>query len=381
MTAAARFEDANPRLSRRPGILQALHHRFTWRVLAAALGLGIVFNGLRALERATDADPYPAEFYVATALMQSVGALCILVATIIGDEAVVRGASRWRAYSTAVVAGAAIASLAQLVIRRALGLRLQADIMDLPPQVMMLQPLVFFFELCAWGTIGVILYVSYQRARSAAAARHATEVQRAFAQRRTLETRLRALQARVEPAFLLDTLAHVRAAFERNDSAGIRMLDELIAYLRAALPRVRQSATTLGAEVDLAGRYLQIMRLRLHNAFDIHVDLPRTLESAPIAPMLLLPLAAALTSGIERARLRASVRIQAYVQHANLFVAIVLEGCGEVGSVEPETLRRLQERLGMLHAGAATLTVERFSADTCRALIMVPDETAPNTDR
>jgi hypothetical protein len=381
MSTAARFEDAHPRPSRRPRMLPALHHRFTWRVLAAALGLGVVFNGLRALERATDTDPYPAEFYLATALMQSVGALCILVATIIGDEAVVRGTSRWRAYSTAVVAGSAIASLAQLLIRRSLGLRLQADILDLPPEAMMLQPLVFFFELCAWGTIGVILYVSYQRARSAAAARHATDVQRAFAQRRTLETRLRALQARVEPTFLLDTLAQVRTAFERDDSAGIRMLDELIAYLRAALPRARESTTTLGVEIDLAGRYLQIMRLRLHDAFDIHLDLPQRLESAPLAPMLLLPLAAALASGIERAGLRASVRIQAYTRHANLFVALVLEGCGDSAGPEPETVRRLQERLGMLHAGTATLTVERPSGNICRAVIMVPHETAANTHR
>src|SRR5206468_7152836 len=92
---------------------------------------------------------------------------------------------------------------------------------------------------------------------------NAAQVQRAETQRRTLESRLQVLQARVEPQFLFNTLAQVRELYESDPAKGGEMLGNLIVYLRAALPHLRESTSTLGQEMDLVTAYLNIMRVRL----------------------------------------------------------------------------------------------------------------------
>ena len=61
--------------------------------------------------------------------------------------------------------------------------------------------------------------------------------------RRAYEARLVALQARVEPRFLFDTLDDVEALLPIHDPAlGARILDDLIVHLRAALPAIEESS-------------------------------------------------------------------------------------------------------------------------------------------
>ena len=79
------------------------------------------------------------------------------------------------------------------------------------------------------------------------------------------------MQARVEPQFLFNTLAQVRQLYDSDAPLAGKMLDDLIAYLRAALPHLRESSSTLGKEAALARAYLDIVRVRLGErlAFDI----------------------------------------------------------------------------------------------------------------
>lgn len=113
--------------------------------------------------------------------------------------------------------------------------------------------------------VGALL--AWYRAALVAATRSTTalqlaERQRQQVQRRLVESRLRVLEARVEPAFLLDTLGDVQSLYERDARAAERRLDALIDYLRAALPQLRESSTTLARELDLAGAWLRILRER-----------------------------------------------------------------------------------------------------------------------
>ena len=58
---------------------------------------------------------------------------------------------------------------------------------------------------------------------------------------------LRLLQAQVEPHFLFNTLANVQALVESRLAAGVEpVLKSLIAYLRAAVPRLHEAARRSG---------------------------------------------------------------------------------------------------------------------------------------
>ena len=80
---------------------------------------------------------------------------------------------------------------------------------------------------------------------------------RARIERQTQESRLQAMQATIEPEFLFDTLAHVESLQASDPKGAARMLDDLIVYLRAALPQLlplpAQSAAAQAGGVRLLG--------------------------------------------------------------------------------------------------------------------------------
>src|SRR5687767_11483250 len=113
-----------------------------------------------------------------------------------------------------------------------------------------------------WGIAAAAWYTvkrAERRAEELGAARLAGDALQAS----TAEARLQALQAQVEPHFLFNTLAHVKWLYRRDPERGRRMLDRLLTYLQAALPRVRQASTTLEQELQLTHAYLDIQQLRI----------------------------------------------------------------------------------------------------------------------
>ena len=119
---------------------------------------------------------------------------------------------------------------------------------------------------------------------------HAAELERARTAKRTLESRLQAMQARVEPTFLFNTLSQVRDLYRADVAHGERMLDELIAYLRAAMPKMRDTSSTIGQELELVRAYLVIVRLRLGERLAFEIETPKEIGDARMPPMMLLPL-------------------------------------------------------------------------------------------
>jgi sensor histidine kinase YesM len=102
-----------------------------------------------------------------------------------------------------------------------------------------------------------------------------------------LQARLSALQAQIEPHFLFNTLANVRRLYETTPERGREMLSCLIAYLRAALPSMRSSSSTLGRELDLARSFLTILQMRMGQRLQFSISTPDGLLDSPMPPMVL----------------------------------------------------------------------------------------------
>ncbi len=98
--------------------------------------------------------------------------------------------------------------------------------------------------------------------------------ERSELERKALDSRLRLLQAQVEPHFLFNTLANVRELVVAGSSQAATVLDTLIAYLRAAVPRLHDPATTIGQELQLVRAYLALMHLRMPDRlqYDVQAD-------------------------------------------------------------------------------------------------------------
>ena len=94
--------------------------------------------------------------------------------------------------------------------------------------------------LAPWVALGALVRQREALAREQALA---FELERSELERQALDARLRLLQAQVQPHFLFNTLANVRALVNAGSPRAPAVLDSLIAYLRAAVPRLNEPAT------------------------------------------------------------------------------------------------------------------------------------------
>jgi LytS/YehU family sensor histidine kinase len=184
------------------------------------------------------------------------------------------------------------------------------------------------------------------------------------------------MQARVEPQFLFNTLAQVRELYEQDATIAARMLDDLIAYLRAALPQLRESSSTLGREVELARAYLDIMKLRLGARLDVAFDVPDTVKGARLPPMMLLPLIDhALVYGLQPADAHGSIRVETRAAGGRLTLQVLDAGAGFVPEARAEHLSSIVERLHALCGDDARLDLERLAErGGTRATLEIPYE-------
>jgi len=230
---------------------------------------------------------------IATFVTDQIGAFALLLGIVAADESTGRQSLRRAAYVAAVVFAAAISAPLESVF----------GVMFVEPVFAWMDvvkgTLYTFFEWMALGGAATFIYTDRRRAHAATARLRAAELARAQTAKRTLESRLQAMQARVEPRFLFDTLGQVKTLCRTDGAAGERMLSELIAYLRAAMPKMRETTSTLAQEMELARAYLAIVKVRLADRLDFSIDAPDELGGTRMPSMMLLPLVSHAVSRCE----------------------------------------------------------------------------------
>jgi LytS/YehU family sensor histidine kinase len=196
------------------------------------------------------------------------------------------------------------------------------------------------------------------------------------------ESRLKSLQARVEPRFLFDTLADVEALYESNPARAQRMLDDLIVYLRAALPGLNEDASSLSAELTLARMWLDIMRVRDGDGLSYSVDEPAPAHDVRMPPMLVLPLVQqAFASGIGGSSERPDVAVVAEVADGRVRVVVTAAGPAFATGVTAEANALVRERLRTLYEANATLEFRPVGDDMSEATLEIPHEPANRRHR
>jgi hypothetical protein len=190
----------------------------------------------------------------------------------------------------------------------------------------------------------------------------------------TAAARLQALQAQVEPHFLFNTLAHVKWLYQRDPGRGRHMLDRFLDYLQAALPRVRQSATTLEQELQLARAYLDLQQLRIGDRLEFSIDVPPEIASLRFPPLMLLTLVEnAIKHGIAPQPGGGSIGIRAQADERVMRIEVRDTGAGlRQASGSGIGLANVRERLVALFGAGARLVIEPNLPHGVVAAIEIP---------
>jgi len=212
-----------------------------------------------------------------------------------------------------------------------------------------------------------------RRAAALEAARRKQELERT-----SLQARLSALQAQVEPHFLFNTLANLKYLIRTDQQAAQDMLDHLVGYLQNALPDMRSVSSTLGRELDLVSDYLAVMGIRMGRRLRFGVDVDDALRGLPFPPAMLISLVEnAVKHGLERASRPGMIRIGATCERKGndelLSVSVVDDGVGLTEQAGQGTgLANIVERLLLLYGRQAGLVVEPGDVSGTRAVLTVP---------
>ena len=224
--------------------------------------------------------------------------------------------------------------------------------------------------------VALFFYVK-NRETHAAAALHRAEADRHLLSKQAVEAELKLMQAQVEPHFLFNTLASVQYLTETDPPAASRLLGHLIEYLRAALPQLRASSTTLGQEVALAEAYLNILRTRLGTRLVFTVDVPAELAQHPFPPNLLISLVEnAIKHGIEPSATGGTVTVRACLDGAAVVISVEDTGRGLAdaprGPVGGVGLSNVRERLAALYGTRGQFSLEPVATSGTRASLRIP---------
>ncbi len=182
-----------------------------------------------------------------------------------------------------------------------------------------------------------------------------TEVEQ---ERNRLDIRLAkmmALQARVEPELLFESLVRVGRLHETDASRADAMLDHLIVYLRAMLPG-DSVMSTLSRESRLVDAWARVVAHTSPLARTVRQSVPPDLASEPIAPMIVVPLVqAALT---DAAVYENALWLDYAVVGRRLQIA-VRSSASEITLLDSQTLDQLRQRLAEVYGNRATLETRR----------------------
>ena len=191
--------------------------------------------------------------------------------------------------------------------------------------------------------------------------------------------RLSLLHAQVEPHFLYNTLASAQLLTRSDPARAEQMLGNLIQYLRHSLPREHDELSTLGAELERALAYLEILKIRMGARLDVQVDVPEILRGTPLPAMMLQTLVEnAIKHGLEPRTAGGTVWIRARQDGGQVAITVADDGEG-FNTKQSGTgigLKNVRERLRLVYDGAASLAVVANFPAGVAATITVPDATA-----
>ncbi|MDH5286625.1 MAG: histidine kinase [Betaproteobacteria bacterium] len=238
-----------------------------------------------------------------------------------------------------------------------------------------------FFSSFFLGLMVSLFFLLREREARARAAMLRAEAERNLLARQAVEAELKLMQAQIEPHFLFNTLASVQFLTETDPPRAGKLLGHLIEYLRAALPDLRASLTTIGRETDLAKAYLEILAIRMGPRLAFDVDIPADLRAHPFPPNMLVSLVEnAIKHGLEPSAEGGRLSIAARRAGESVEVTVTDTGRGLAASSGGATkghgvgLTNLRERLAALYGARARFVIDDVAPGGTRAVVAIPFE-------
>lgn len=195
------------------------------------------------------------------------------------------------------------------------------------------------------------------------------QLEREAAERLAAESRLEALQARLQPHFLFNTINSVLALIREDPAAAERMLERLSRLLRFVLDTQQKSVIPLGDELRLVSDYLEIERTRFGDRLKFNIEAPASLHGLGVPPCALQTLVEnSVKYAVSPRRAGARIAVKAARYRDTLALEVLDDGPGfDRSALLPgHGLYMLEQRLDNLYGSEAFLEIENGNGAAVR---------------
>jgi two-component system LytT family sensor kinase len=210
--------------------------------------------------------------------------------------------------------------------------------------------------------------------------RLAAEQREAALRAESLESRLSALRARLNPHFLFNALnsVHALSIAGRTDET-TQMVRGLTSLLRYVLDE-RHSKVALSDELSFVREFLEVQRIRFGDRLHFKIDVDPKTADAIVPQLLLQPIVEnAVEHGVSQTLNGGTVRVSARTTGERLEINVDDDGAGAAAheGAAGIGLSSTRERLTRLYGPQASLTIERDNElPRTRVRIVLPFEPA-----
>jgi len=225
--------------------------------------------------------------------------------------------------------------------------------------------------LLLYGSILLVGWLLESRERIARQEMEATRLNEQLA-----KAQLSALRQQVEPHFLFNTLNTVAGLVRegRNDAA-VDMIAGLSELLRHALKTSDGQEVSLGEELAILEKYLEIEKVRFAERLSVAVEVPEELRGVKVPSLILQPIVEnAVKHGIAKRVQGGVIAIEAERRNGSVRLSVYNDGPGfpvEWRSRGGIGLENVRERLASLYGPAGELQAEN-EAGGSRVTVTVP---------
>ena len=187
------------------------------------------------------------------------------------------------------------------------------------------------------------------------------------------EARVQALQARIRPHFLFNSLNSIASLIAQNPEAAEAATEDLADLFRGALRKADQSIP-LKEELDLVRKYLRMEQRRLGDRLQIQWEIDMLPDNARVPPLLLQPLAEnAVNHGIQPRHEGGTVKLSGACDDEFIVIVISnpLADQGSDRASNQVALKNIHERLYYHYSGRAVLKTE-INEGQYQAILRIP---------
>ncbi len=230
----------------------------------------------------------------------------------------------------------------------------------------------FFYALMLliWGVCAVAVFFQ-ERANRA-------ELQRAEFAAAARAAELGVLRLQINPHFLFNSLASLRALVQIDPGAARSAIDDLALMMRYSLERAGAPTISLEEELTMVEAYLKMEKLRLAGRLRLVSSIETGIGHARIPPLSLQTLVEnAVKFGAANRRAGGEIRYEAGRRDGRLVLRVFNPGsCSAPSDSTRQGLVNLRRRLDVLYGREAGLELRQGEPDLVIAELFVPFETS-----